>query len=97
MLSMYLRPHTATQNTYTQKKEKKKLVKKERQQKKAQYVTMLAISLSERGQESKSRKKGWEPECKIREAEDWDPPVLLLPLNYISCTLLGNSVRNKTG
>ena len=35
---------------------------------------MLAISLSKRGQESKSRKKGWEPECKIREAEDWDPP-----------------------
>ena len=58
---------------------------------------MLAISLSKRGQESKPRKKGWEPECKEREAEDWDPPVLLLPLNYMSCTLLGNSVRNKTG
>ena len=58
---------------------------------------MLAISLSKRGQESKPRKKGWEPECKIREAEDWDPPVLLLPLNYISCTLSDNSVRNKTG
>ena len=28
MLSMYLRPHTATQNTYTQKKEKKKTGKK---------------------------------------------------------------------
>ena len=58
---------------------------------------MLAISLSKRGQESKPRKKGWEPECKEREAEDWDPPVLLLPLNYISCTLSDNGVRNKTG
>ena len=39
-------------------------------------------------------------ECKVREAEGLDPlapplPPPPHPLNYISCTLLGDSVRNK--
>lgn len=55
---------------------------------------MLAVSLSKSAQERKPTKRGREPKYKVREAHHL---FLLLPLNYISCTLLGNSVRNKTG